>query len=115
VAYFFLYSLVYFLFGRFNDLRLFIGLFVLYGLYSTLTDGSQKAFISDMISKDLKGTGYGIYHAVIGITLLPASFVAGELYDKVNASVPFYFGGAMALIAAILMLAFSKKYGETSR
>ncbi len=112
---FFLYSLVYFLFGRFNDLRLFIGLFVLYGLYSTLTDGSQKAFISDMISKDLKGTGYGIYHAVIGITLLPASFVAGELYDKVNASVPFYFGGAMALIAAILMLAFSKKYGVKAK
>jgi len=25
--------------------------------------------ISDIVSKDLRGTGFGIYHAVLGITL----------------------------------------------
>ena len=112
---FFIYALVYFLFGRFNHLNLFIVLFILYGLYSALTDGSQKAFISDIVSKELKGTGYGIYHAVLGITLLPASFIAGKLYDKIDSSVPFYFGGTMALIAAILMLWFSKKYSVRAK
>ena len=115
IAGFFIYALVYFLFGRFNHLNLFIVLFILYGLYSALTDGSQKAFISDIVSKELKGTGYGIYHAVLGITLLPASFIAGELYDKIDSSVPFYFGGTMALIAAILMLWFSKKYSVRAK
>ena len=112
---FFIYALVYFLFGRFNHLNLFIVLFILYGLYSALTDGSQKAFISDIVSKELKGTGFGIYHAVLGITLLPASFIAGKLYDKIDSSVPFYFGGTMALIAAILMLWFSKKYSVRAK
>jgi MFS family permease len=104
---FFVYALVYFLFGRFNSLSVFVFLFMLYGFYSALTDTSQKAMISDIVSKDLKGTGFGIYHAVLGITLLPASLIAGLLYDNVNANAPFYFGSAMALLATLMMIIFT--------
>jgi MFS family permease len=106
IAGFLIYALVYFMFGRYNDIRVFIFLFVLYGFYSALTDTSQKAMISDIVGKELKGTGFGIYHAIIGITLLPASLIAGVLYDKVNANAPFYFGAIMALLATILMIIF---------
>jgi MFS family permease len=85
----------------------FVFLFALYGVYSALVDGSQKALISDIISKDLKGTGFGLYHAVLGITLLPASLIAGLLYDKVNSNAPFYFGSLMAFIASLLMIVFT--------
>ncbi len=104
---FLVYAIVYYFFGRFNSITIFIFLFMLYGFYSALTDGSQKAMISDIVSKDLKGTGFGIYHAVLGITLLPASLIAGLLYDRVNSNAPFYFGSAMALIATILMIIFT--------
>ncbi|MDD3333737.1 MAG: MFS transporter [Proteiniphilum sp.] len=104
---FLVYAIVYYFFGRFNSINIFIFLFMLYGFYSALTDGSQKAMISDIVSKDLKGTGFGIYHAVLGITLLPASLIAGLLYDKVNSNAPFYFGSVMALIATILMIIFT--------
>jgi len=104
---FLVYAIVYYLFGRFNSINIFICLFMLYGFYSALTDGSQKAMISDIISKDLKGTGFGIYHAILGITLLPASLIAGLLYDKVNSNAPFYFGATMALIATVLMIIFT--------
>jgi MFS family permease len=107
IAGFMVYSIVYFLFGRFNSINVFIFLFVLYGFYSALTDSSQKALISDVVGKNLKGTGFGIYHAVLGITLLPASIIAGVLYDKVNSSAPFYFGAVMALLATILMIVFA--------
>ncbi len=103
---FLVYAIVYYLFGRFNSLNIFIFLFVLYGLYSALVDGSQKALISDIVGKDFKGTGFGLYHAVLGITLLPASLIAGLLYDKVNSNAPFYFGSLMALIASFLMVLF---------
>jgi MFS family permease len=103
---FLVYSIVYFFFGRFNSLNVFIFLFVLYGLYSALVDGSQKALISDIVRKDMKGTGYGLYHAVLGIALLPASLIAGVLYDKVNSNAPFYFGSIMALAASFLMTIF---------
>ncbi len=103
---FLVYSIVYYFFGRFNSLNIFMVLFVLYGLYSALVDGSQKALISDIVSKDLKGTAFGLYHAVLGITLLPASLIAGLLYDNVNSNAPFYFGSLMALIASFLMILF---------
>jgi len=104
---FLIYSITYFLFGRFNSISIFIGLFAMYGLYSALVDGSQKAMISDIVNKDLRGTGFGIYHAVLGITLLPASLIAGLLYDKVGSNAPFYFGSSMALLATVLMTAFA--------
>lgn len=103
---FLLYAIVYYLFGRFNSISVFVFLFILYGVYSALTDTSQKAMISDIVSKNLKGTGFGLYHAVLGITLLPASLIAGLLYDKVNSNAPFYFGSVMALTATILMIVF---------
>lgn len=104
---FLVYAIVYFFFGKFNSINIFIFLFMLYGFYSALTDGTQKAMISDIVSKDLKGTGFGIYHAVLGITLLPASLIAGLLYDKVNSNAPFYFGSIMALIATVLMIIYA--------
>jgi len=104
---FLIFALTFFMFGKFNSISIFIGLFAMYGLYSALVDGSQKAMISDIVSKELRGTGYGIYHAVLGITLLPASLIAGLLYDKVSSNAPFYFGAAMALMATALMVVFA--------
>ncbi|MBN2665878.1 MAG: MFS transporter [Bacteroidales bacterium] len=103
---FLIYAVVYFGFGFSADKRSIVALFALYGLYSAATDGIQKAFISDIIDKNKKGTGLGIYNGLLGITLLPASLIAGVLYDKVNSSVPFYFGALTASISAILMLVF---------
>lgn len=103
---FLVYAVVYYFFGKYNNINVFLFLFVLYGFYSALTDGSQKAMVSDLVSKDMRGTGFGIYHAVMGITLLPASLIAGLLYDNVNANAPFYFGSAMALLATVLMIIF---------
>ncbi len=103
---FFIYALVYFFFGMFNSIGIFILLFIMYGFYSALTDGSQKSMVSDIVRKELTGTGFGLYHAVLGITLLPASLIAGILYDKVNSNSPFYFGSAMAMLACIMMVFF---------
>jgi len=107
---FLIYAVVYYGFGITTSTEAIIALFALYGLYSAATDGIQKAFISDMIDKNKKGTGLGIYNALLGITLLPASLIAGSLYDKVNSSVPFYFGAVTAATSAILMLVFCWRF-----
>jgi MFS family permease len=103
-----IYAVVYYGFGITTSTGAVVALFALYGLYSASTDGIQKAFISDLIDKNKKGTGLGIYNALLGITLLPASIIAGLLYDKVNSSVPFYFGAATAFLAVLFMLIFTK-------
>ena len=111
---FLIYSFVYFMFGRFNSIGVFIPLFILYGLYSALADTGQKAMVGDLISKEKIGTGFGLYHALLGITLLPASLIAGLLYDKVSPSAPFYFGSVMAALAAIGVLIYSVVYRKNS-
>ena len=110
---FLIYAVVYFGFGFSEGKGALVALFALYGLYSAATDGIQKAFISDSIDSNRKGTGLGIYNGLLGITLLPASLIAGVLYDKVNSSVPFYFGAVTALISAILMLVFLIRYKKS--
>ncbi|MDD4922414.1 MAG: MFS transporter [Bacteroidales bacterium] len=104
---FLIYAMVYFGFGINSNLNVIVMLFAMYGLYSAMTDGIQKAFISDIIGKNIKGTGLGIYNALLGLTLLPASLIAGILYDHVNSSVPFYFGAFTAVLSAILMIWFT--------
>ena len=106
IAGYLIYAFVYFGFGATNSVFSILILFALYGFYTASTDGVQKAFVADNIDKNKKGTGMGIYNALLGITLLPASLIAGLLYDKVNSSVPFYFGASTALLSAILMLMF---------
>lgn len=107
---FMIYAIVYFGFGITSKMGVIIALFALYGLYSAGTDSIQKAFISDIIDMNKKGTGLGIYNALLGITLLPASLIAGLLYDKINSSIPFYFGAVTAIISAALMVVFMFMY-----
>jgi MFS family permease len=112
---FLIYAIVYLGFGFFNHLGAFTLLFILYGVYSALTDSCLKSLVSDLTGKDLKGTAFGIYHAALGGTLLPASLIAGVLYDKVNSSAPFYFGASMALIACAMMFVFVFYQKKTAR
>jgi MFS family permease len=107
-----IYAIVYYGFGVTSHVWAIVALFAMYGLYSAATDGIQKAFISDITDKNRQGTGLGIYNALLGITLLPASLIAGVLYDKVNSRVPFYFGAATALLSAVMMIFFVRSRKE---
>ncbi len=86
-------------------------LYILYGLYYGLSYGTAKAMIADIVPEEVRGTAYGTYNAVLGIIDLPASLIAGLLWSGIpslglrgfGAPAPFYFGGALALIAAIAM------------
>ena len=84
-------------------------LYAVYGVYYGLTYGTAKAMVADIVPATSRGMAYGTYNAVLGIIDLPASLIAGILWQGVGdwsgfgASAPFFFGAAMALIAAVLM------------
>ncbi len=83
-------------------------LFGLYGVYYAATEGVAKALIADLVPEVQRGTAYGLYAAAVGLTALPASLIAGVLWQGVGAwtgfgaSAPFAFGAAMSLLAGIL-------------
>jgi len=103
---FILFSLVYYGFAVTEDSRGIWGLFVLYGIFMGLTEGIQKAYLATIIPPDFKATAFGVYNTVVGLATLPASIIGGWLWDAFSSSATFYFGSAMAAIAAVLFVAF---------
>lgn len=81
-------------------------LFALYGIYYATVEGVTKAFIADLIPKEHRGKAYGIYNATVGLLTLPASFVAGYLWDTINPGAPFFFGAALSALAAVVFIIF---------
>jgi len=80
-------------------------LFPLYGLYYALTDGVLRALAADIVHPSQRGTAYGVLSFVGGAFLLPASLIAGVLWDRVGPQAPFALGAALALVTAIAVLA----------
>src|SRR5258708_7822464 len=102
------YATAYAGFGFANQAYQIWLLFAFYGLYYATTEGVAKAFVADLVPVQFRGRAYGIYNALIGIVTLPASFIAGLLWDKINPSAPFLFGAIMALTAAIFLFLLTR-------
>lgn len=96
------FALVYLGFALAHTKAAIWGLFLLYGLYYTLTQGVQRAFAADMADPKQRATQIGAYHTVVGIALLPASVVAGLLFVR-SPALPFYVGATTALLSAMLL------------
>jgi len=85
-------------------------LFALYGIYYGSTEGVSRALVADLVGEDRRGSAYGVFNAAIGFTVLPASLIAGVLWQGMGewrgfgASAPFIFGAVMALLAALILL-----------
>jgi MFS family permease len=83
-------------------------LYGLYGVYYAATDGVAKALIADLVPDERRGTAYGLYNATIGLMALPASVMAGLLWQGAfgwsgfGPSAPFLFGAGLALLAGFL-------------
>ena len=71
-------------------------LFALYGLYYGVAEGVCRAFVCDLVPVERRGTAYGLYHTAVGLSLLPASLIAGWLWHLIGPEAPFFFGAAMA-------------------
>jgi len=76
-------------------------LFGLYGVFSALNEGLEKALVADIAPPEHRATFIGLHSTLTGIGLLPASLLAGGLWSLFGASAPFWFGGALGLLAAI--------------
>ncbi len=78
-------------------------LFITYGIFVSINEGVQRAFVATLIDKDLKGTGYGIYHTGIGLSALPGGIIAGILYQSYGPPVMFIFSTTISFISSLLL------------
>jgi MFS family permease len=104
------YGLIYLGFAAANtgtQIWLFYGV---YGLYYALTEGASRAFVADLVLQEQRGTAYGLFHAGVGLAALPASLIAGILWQGLGGwsglgpAAPFLFGAVLALLAVFLFV-----------
>ena len=91
-----------------NNFTIWI-LFALYGLFMAITDGVSRAYVSDLTVKEERGTTLGAYHTIVGITVLPANFIGGMLWHKINVFAPFIYAAVLSIIAALLLVVLVKR------
>ncbi len=80
-------------------------LFALYGLHFALCEGAEKALVADLVGHR-GGRAFGLFHGVTGVMLLPASALAGLLWQACGAPVALGLGAALALVAALALWFF---------
>lgn len=78
-------------------------LWILYGSYYGINDAVGKALVADVAPVHLRATGFGILNFGIAVAVLPASLIAGLLWDAIAPAAPFFFGAACALAALVLL------------
>jgi MFS family permease len=78
-------------------------LWILYGSYYGINEAVGRAFVADVAPAELRATGFGVLNAAVAVAILPASIVAGILWDAIGPPAPFWFGAACALLAVALL------------
>lgn len=101
-----LFSAVYLGFAFASNTVSFVFIFLVYGIFTAMTAGVERAFIAEVSPSELKGTMLGLHSTVSGIALLPASVICGVLWESFGSAVPFVFGAAMSAVAALILILF---------
>jgi MFS family permease len=104
-----IYAMVYFGIAVSSNAWHMWVLFPAYGIYYGVVEGVGKAFVADLVPAERRGTAYGYYQGVVGALLLPASFLAGWLWEAVSPSTPFYLGAGLAFLAMLGMMVLVKE------
>ncbi|WP_035052106.1 MFS transporter [Andreprevotia chitinilytica] len=76
----------------------------LWGLHMGCSQGILAAMVADTTPGELKGTAFGVFNLISGVSMLLASGIAGWLWQVHGAAMTFYSGAVFATAALGLML-----------
>ncbi|MBV5266481.1 MFS transporter [Pinisolibacter aquiterrae] len=71
---------------------------VLWGLHMGFTQGLFATLIADTAPPALRGTAFGLFNLVTGVTLFVASLIAGALWQAIGPTATFLAGAGFAVV-----------------
>jgi MFS family permease len=80
-------------------------LFAVYGVFFALSEGAERALVAELAGAEARGRAFGLYYAITGAMLLPASVLTGALWQRLSPTVALLTGAALAGSAALGLLA----------
>jgi MFS family permease len=78
-------------------------LFLIYGIYFGLCEGTEKALVADLVRPERRGTAFGLYNLAFSVTVLPASLLMGALWDWRGPATAFVASAIIGASAALLL------------
>lgn len=90
-----------------------VAAFAIYGLHKAALEVSQKTMVAELSPPAYRASSLGGFQMVIGFCALPASLLAGLLWQGAGKFVPLYLALGLS-VAALLMLPFvdEGRHGE---
>ena len=104
----FIFSLVYFGFAFITETFFIWILFALYGIYSAATEGVSKAWVSDLVPDEGRGTAIGLLTMLSSFAIMLGSFTAGFFFFFFGSIVPFLASAVISLVIGLIILSIRK-------
>jgi MFS family permease len=81
-----------------------IGAFLAFGLVAGLVEPAERAFVAQLLPERL-GHGFGTYHALVGLTALPAGLLLGAVYQQAGGPAALLMSaGAVTMAAGVWLV-----------
>jgi MFS family permease len=97
------YIVVYVGFAFADSAPALVALFLAYGIFYAASDGVIKAWITSLVPVERRGQAFALNAAASGLLLLPASIIAGVLWDSSGPRAAFLFGAVVASVALLVL------------
>jgi len=79
----------------------FAGVWALFGVGVGLLSPAYQSLLSKVLPERIRGTGFGLIHASLGIFSLPAPAIGSLLWKTINPQAPFYITAIFALVTVL--------------
>lgn len=78
------------------------------GAYGPLVKATEDSFVGSLVEDRLRGTAYGVKHAVNGVGDLVSSVAVGFLWTRFGPRLALSYGGVLALVATVSLLVLTR-------
>lgn len=86
-----------------NFVWLIVG-FIIFGFYSAMTDGVQRALASKLVPPEKLASAQGFLSASVGISSLLGGVIGGSIWTLVNYQAAFIYGAILMTVGSLLFL-----------
>jgi MFS family permease len=106
-----LYAACYAAFAFVTSAPLLVALVGVYSLHYSLSEGTERALITDLVPTETRGRAFGWLNGLTGLAALPASAGFGLIWERFSSATAFLTGAGIAATAAAALLVLVPKRG----
>ena len=107
LAGYFMFALICIILIFYSTFYILLLCFILFGIFSAMIEGVQRAYVVDLAPTELKATALGTFHTSIGLIALPGGLIGGLIWDIISPEATFFYA-LVFTISAIIMFMFIK-------